>query len=297
MKCPKSILFLGLLFLSLFVFANSSDSVFLNGTEALSKGDYARAESFFTSFLEREPNNETARFNLALVYFNTASEQKCLEEIKQIPFWKKQARVLNLAAWCAYNVGMLDSAKLWLNSISDGEKNAEMLLLKAIMLPQEKAEEACTLLSQALLLDPGFLEALFYRAKCNLATADTAAAIKDLNVFLTHRKKAAAFALRASISVAHKDLPLAIKDYEAAFEIDSNLQWKYAIVELHSKDANYEEALLTAKEIQKLNPKLGEIVPVVKKLTFLTWLNANWIYLALGLALVVILIYLLLFKK
>ena len=131
-----------------------------------------------------------------------------------------------------------------------------------------------------------------------MSLGDTASAIQDLNVFLTHRKNAEAFGLRAKIAKSHKDFSLASKDFNAAFEVDSSAQWKYELIELYSQSGNYEAAFENAQYIQVNYPAEAEnIQPIYKKLKYYYWLDAYWIYTAFGVVLILILLYILFFRK
>lgn len=297
MKFCKGIAIFVLLCIHLLSFSNTADSIFVKGEKALANEDFEFAQKQFLDFLAENPSDQRARYNLALSYFHSNEPNECLENIEQIPHWKKQPQTLSLAAWCAFNAEMKDSARLWLSHIPDGEKTAEMLLLKAILLPKEKATETCELLSQALLLKPGMLEILFYRAKCKLAQNDTAAALKDLNVLLTHRNKAEALILRGEILESGGLLSEAIVDYENAFEIDNKSAWKYTVMELYSELADYENALAAAIFIEEKFPGEKEnIAPIRKKLQYYSWVNAYWAY-ALAAMLLLLALFYLLFKK
>jgi thioredoxin-like negative regulator of GroEL len=293
-KCiVLSFLFLQQLVCSAFV----PDSTFAKGNIALKKGDYSLAKELFTSFLQQNPKHQTAKYNLALSYFHSGNSEKCLDLITEIPNWERQPENLGLASWCAFNQDLTDSASIWLDKIPDAEKNAEMLLLKAILQNNSNPEDQLTLLNQALILEPGMLEILYYRAKCHLVLKDTASAIQDLNVLLTHQEKAQAYGLRAEIAKSHKDFQLAIKEYNAAFKIDSNAQWKYKLIETYSQSGNYEAAFDNAQYIKIHFPaEIENVQPLFKKLKLYYWIDAYWIYFLAVLILFFTLLYLLIFK-
>lgn len=298
MRWRNCITIFWLIFIQQICFAFVVDSTFLLGTDALEKEDYKEAKSLFSAFLQKSPTHQTARYNLALCYYHTKEYKLCIEELSKIPNWKNQPQNLSLASWCAYNQNLIDSSKTWLASISEKDKNAELILLEALLTPNENLEDRLVLLNKSLELNPGLLEALFFRAKSHLRAKDTMSAIQDLNVFLTHREKAEAYGLRAQIAKSHKDFSLAIKDFKAAFVSDSSVQWKYELIELYSQAGNYEAAFKNAQYIKASYPSEAEnIQPIYKKLQHYFWLDAYWIYIAIGVVLILMLLYILFFRQ
>lgn len=277
--------------------AFAPDSTFEKGNIALEEGKYLVAKDYYSSFLEKTPSHQAAKYNLALCHFHLGENAFCLSLLSEIPNWKKQPENLSLASWCAYKQGNTDSAKSWLDKVSDEEKNAEMLLLKAILQGDVEAKFQLKLLDEALMLNPGMLEILYYRAKCHMLLQDTAAAIQDLNVLLTHRENAEAYGLRACIAKSHKDYSLAVKDYNNAFKTDSSIQWKYKLIEAFSQSGDYAKAYKTTQFIKNNFPSEEEkIQPIYNKLKLYHWLNTYWIYISVGFLLLLALLYLLFFK-
>ncbi|MEX2590281.1 MAG: tetratricopeptide repeat protein [Chitinophagales bacterium] len=291
--------FFVLLFSSLNTLASEAPStLFKKGENALKAGDFEIAAEYFAQFLEAKPDNQAALYNLALSHYNDSNPRLCLENIKQIKYWKKQKRLLSLAVWCAYNSEMKDSARLWLSTVPDGEKNADMLLLKGRLLLPEDPGQSKLILDQALLLDPGLLQTLYYRSKANLALNDTAAALKDLNILLTHRKAAEAYGLRAAIKKSRGDTKGAMEDYQSAFDSDQQVQWKYAQLNLMTEQGNYRQAREIAAIIEKDFPEeQAKIQPIENKLMYLDWINSYWLYGLLALILLLLLLFLFLFRN
>lgn len=275
-----------------------NDDLFKKGESAIEEKEYQQATNFFTDFLKSDTGNQSALYNLALSYYNLSNTSMCLENLQKIENWNQQEHILTLASWCAYSHEEKDTALHWLDYFPDGNKSAEMLMLKAMILKEKSPEESKVLLEQALLMAPGKLEILFYRSDVHLALKDTNEALKDLNVYLTHHQSAEAYAKRAEIKRLRNQINEAAKDYNEAYKIQHSVKWKYALLELFAEDGDFDEAIKIAEDIEAEFPVESEKVSAIqKRLTFLNWLNAFWLYGFLAVSLILILIYFLFFKS